>query len=401
MAEETAPVSRFREYLQIKTVHPEPDYDSCTKFLLKQAEEIGLEHQIHECVKGKPVVILTSKGTDSSEKSVLFNSHTDVVPVFEEKWNYPPFEAQRVKMEDGEYRIYARGSQDMKVTGSMYLEAIREIKKSNIQHKRDIHLIFGPDEEIYSTDGLDVFTKTPEFAKLNGGFDIDEGAPSFNDETWYFTSERITCPVTFTATGKTGHGSQFIEDTAAEKILPIVNELLQLRQTNLDKIKHHGPLMILHQGEVTSANLTMLSGGKQPNVVPATYEATFDFRVTPNIDYGEFIQYLKDLAARNGCTVVIKKPAGSNPVTNLSEAEPFTTSFHKVLKKHNKKAHEIIMPAATDARFIRRAGIPAVGINPLNFHKLLAHDHNEYIVESEFLKGIPFYQDMMIELANA
>jgi aminoacylase len=45
------------------------------------------------------------------------NSHTDVVPVFEESWNWDPFGAEKVKDEDGKYRIYARGSQDMKIVG--------------------------------------------------------------------------------------------------------------------------------------------------------------------------------------------------------------------------------------------------------------------------------------------
>lgn len=36
-------VTRFREYLRIKTVQPDPDYASCTAFLKKYGAEIGLE----------------------------------------------------------------------------------------------------------------------------------------------------------------------------------------------------------------------------------------------------------------------------------------------------------------------------------------------------------------------
>ncbi|PVU94429.1 hypothetical protein BB561_002562 [Smittium simulii] len=397
---EPAPVTRFRKYLQIKTVQPTPDYAACTEFLIEQAKEIGLEYQIHECVKGKPIVILKSIGTDPTLKTIMFSSHTDVVPVFEDKWDYPPFAAERVKLENGNYNIYARGAQDMKVTGSAYLEALRNLKSSGKHHKRTIIALFAPDEEIYSIEGMDMFVNTEEFKDLNVGFDIDEGDPSFNDETFFFTAERVTCPVAFTAYGNTGHGSQFIEGTAIEKIMPVINEIIQFRTKQHNIIKHYGPLELIHQGEVTSANLTMLSGGTQVNVVPASYTATFDFRVTPNVNFLEFCQYLKDLAAKNDVKIEFLSKTTGNPVTEYSESDPFMASLQRTLKKHNKKPRHIIMSAATDARFVRRAGIPAVGINPMLNHKQLAHDHNEYVDESEFLKSITFYEDLMIELAN-
>ncbi|CAG8759458.1 1287_t:CDS:2, partial [Acaulospora morrowiae] len=74
---ENPAVTRFREYLRIKTVQPDPDYESCTKFLLEQAKEIGLKAQTFEYVKGKPVVLLTLEGRDPSLPSILLNSHTD------------------------------------------------------------------------------------------------------------------------------------------------------------------------------------------------------------------------------------------------------------------------------------------------------------------------------------
>ena len=51
--EEAPEVTLFREYLRIKSVQPDPDYDSCLVFLRKQAERLGLEHHTTEMVKGK------------------------------------------------------------------------------------------------------------------------------------------------------------------------------------------------------------------------------------------------------------------------------------------------------------------------------------------------------------
>lgn len=41
--EESLAVTNFRRYLRILTVHPKPDYHSCSIFLRGLAEEVGLE----------------------------------------------------------------------------------------------------------------------------------------------------------------------------------------------------------------------------------------------------------------------------------------------------------------------------------------------------------------------
>ena len=74
-----------REYLRIKSVQPDPDYDSCNEFLTRQAQRLGLDYHITEMVKGKPIFIMTWPGTEPDLPSVLLNSHTDVVPVYEGK----------------------------------------------------------------------------------------------------------------------------------------------------------------------------------------------------------------------------------------------------------------------------------------------------------------------------
>lgn len=90
------PVERFKAYLRIATVHPEPDYQPPVDFLLAQAKEIGLESKTLEYVKGKPMTLLTWKGTDPSLPTILLNSHVDVVPAERTKWNNEPFAAVEV-----------------------------------------------------------------------------------------------------------------------------------------------------------------------------------------------------------------------------------------------------------------------------------------------------------------
>uniref|UniRef100_A0A0N5ACS5 N-acyl-aliphatic-L-amino acid amidohydrolase n=1 Tax=Syphacia muris TaxID=451379 RepID=A0A0N5ACS5_9BILA len=78
MAEDIA-VTNFRKYLRINTAHPTPDYETCKQFLLELGAQLNLERNVYECLPGKPIVILTHRGTNESLPSLLLNSHTDVV----------------------------------------------------------------------------------------------------------------------------------------------------------------------------------------------------------------------------------------------------------------------------------------------------------------------------------
>lgn len=90
--------------------------------------------------KTKPIAIITYIGTEPELESIYFNSHMDVVPVYEELWTHPPFGAEI----DDEGLIFARGAQDMKSLGTQYLGALRYFIKNNIRFKRTIHVGFVP-----------------------------------------------------------------------------------------------------------------------------------------------------------------------------------------------------------------------------------------------------------------
>ncbi|XP_008336474.1 aminoacylase-1-like, partial [Cynoglossus semilaevis] len=83
---------------------------------------------------------MTWEGSNPSLKSVLLNSHTDVVPVFQEHWKYDAFSAFR----DAEGNIYARGSQDMKCVTIQYIQAVRRLKEEGRKLMRTVHLTFVP-----------------------------------------------------------------------------------------------------------------------------------------------------------------------------------------------------------------------------------------------------------------
>uniref|UniRef100_A0A8C5I0I0 N-acyl-aliphatic-L-amino acid amidohydrolase n=1 Tax=Gouania willdenowi TaxID=441366 RepID=A0A8C5I0I0_GOUWI len=361
-------VSLFREYLRLRTVHPEPDYNAALKFLDRIAEELKLPMRKIEVCPGRVVSIMTWEGMKPTLKSVLLNSHTDVVPVFQEHWKYDAFSA----FKDAEGNIYARGSQDMKCVTIQYIQAIRRLKAAGQRLMRTVHLMFVPDEEVGGHKGMETFVKHPEFQQLNIGFALDEGIT-------------VHCP------GSPGHGSRFVENTAAEKLRQVINSFLDFREKEKHRLNTSECFTL---GDVTTINMTMVKGGVAYNVIPAEMDVSFDLRIPPTVNLQDFERQIKQWCKEAGDDVTYEfaqKHMNQN-ITSTEDSDPWWGTF--------KAACQEIFPAATDSRFIRAVGIPAIGFSPMNRTPILLHDHNEYLNEQVFLRGISVYERLIPALTS-
>ena len=207
-------------------------------------------------------MILTVRGSDAALPALLLNSHMGVVPATGEKWTRDPFGGELV---DG--RIYGRGSQDMKCIGIGYIEAVRRLKAKGHWFRRTVHLSFVPDEEIGGADGMKAFVATSVFRQLNVGLALDEGVPSPNNIVYLYSGERASWFVKIKATGNAGHGSAFVQGTAVERILVVLQRIQEFRDQQLKKVTRSSDLW-RDMGRMTSVNVTMLEAGKQINVIP-------------------------------------------------------------------------------------------------------------------------------------
>jgi len=391
-------IQYFREYLRIKSVQPDPDYESCVKFLKRQAANIGVPYEVvYPGGKNKPIFIFKFLGSDPSLPSIMLNSHMDVVPVFEENWKYPPFEAHM----DEEGKIYARGTQDMKSVGMQYLGALRALRKQNFQHLRTIYVTFVPDEEIHSHKGMGSFVKTDTFKKMNVGFGMDEGAASNSDLFGMFYGERILWQIKFKINGSPGHGSILLQNTVGEKLTYLLNKLNTYRNSQIDTLSRF-PHPLYFLGEVTTINLTKINGGVQTNVIPSYIEMVYDCRISPKANIEEFESNLRQWCKDAGEDVdfeFIEKDAFVEP-TKIDESNHFWTALKKVFDEQELKILPIICPGNSDGRHLRLLGIPVIGFSPMNNTPVLLHDHNEYLSADIYLKGIDIYKQIIPAIAN-
>ncbi|PZC78193.1 hypothetical protein B5X24_HaOG202527 [Helicoverpa armigera] len=385
-------VSNLRNYLRIRSVHPNVNYDECLTYLRGQATEMGLPVQVHEPVPKKPVLVMTWEGTEPALPSILLNSHMDVVPVFEKSWTYPPFEAH---LKDG--LIYGRGVQDMKSVAIQYIEAVKRMKAKGIRLKRTLHLSFVPDEEIGGTLGMGEFVKTDAFKNLNVGFALDEGIASPTEEFLIFNGERTIWHMDIICPGKSGHGSLLLPDNSGEKLRYMIDKFMDLRQESKKKLADNPELTI---GDVTTVNLTMLSGGIQNNVVPEKLTASFDIRIALSVDQKQFENEIRRWCAEAGDGVTFEYKQKDPYVAPTTLTNAYWLAFKAAADQLKIKLKYCTFPGGTDSRYLRELGIPALGFSPMNKTVPGLHEHNESLRAETYLRGISIYETLIPAVAN-
>ncbi|KAI5397270.1 uncharacterized protein LOC127098003 isoform X2 [Lathyrus oleraceus] len=404
---ETNIISRFQQFLKIKTDHPTPNYKQSSDFLISQAKSLSLQSQTIEHVPGKPLVLLKWTGTSPELPAIMLYSHTDVVPAEHDKWDHPPFDAHL----DSEGRIYARGSQDMKCVGMQYLEAVRKLKQWGFQPKRTIYLAFAPDEEIGGHDGAEKFSLSRVFQDLNVGIVLDEGLASPDDYYRAFYAERSPWWLKIKAVGIPGHGAKLYDNSAMENLLKSIEIIRRYRASQFDLIKAG----LKADGEVISINMAFLKAGTPSptgfvmNLQPSEAEAGFDIRVPPTADTESLERRIAEEWAptwRNMSFTFKQKVSGCDAsgkpvVTKTDSSNPWWALLENAVQEAGGKLGKPeIFPASTDARYFRNLGLPAIGFSPMANTPILLHDHNEYLHKDEYLKGIKIYESIIKAYAS-
>ncbi|PPD77630.1 hypothetical protein GOBAR_DD25452 [Gossypium barbadense] len=395
-------ISRFQQYLQINTSQPSPDYQKSTHFILSQADSLSLQSQVIEFVQGKPIVLLQWPGSDPSLPSILLNSHTDVVPSEYSKWVHPPFGAHI----DEQGNIFARGSQDMKCVGMQYLEAIRRLRSSGFCPKRSLYLSFVPDEEIDGRDGAEMLASSDVFKNVNVDIVLDEGLASPNENYRVFYGERAPWWLVIKSNGAPGHGAKLYENSAMENLFKSIESIWRFRASQFDLVKAG----LKAEGEVISVNMAFLKAatpsptGFVMNLQPSEAEAGFDIRIPPigNVESlekqiaEEWAPASRNMTFEFKAKGILHDDLGRPLVTATDSSNPWWTLLEEAIKKANGKIGKPeIFPASTDAQNFRKLGLPAIGFSPMANTPILLHDHNEFLNQAEYLRGIEVYESII------
>ncbi|KPJ21028.1 Aminoacylase-1 [Papilio machaon] len=143
---------------------------------------------------------------------------------------------------------------------------------------------------------------------------------------------------------------------------------MDLRQVSKTRLESDPSLTI---GDVTSINLTMISGGIQDNIVPEKMTAHFDIRLATSENLEAF-----ENTANKAMVCGSRCPSSGIKIVVRT------------------------FPGGTDSRFIRATGTPALGLTPAHLTPSSLHEHDENLPVVQFLRGIEIYEEILPAVAN-
>jgi aminoacylase len=257
---------------------------------------------------------------------------------------------------------------------------------------------------------------------------LDEGLASINDTFSIFYGERLPWWVDVTATGPTGHGSRFIDNTAVEQLIDLANKALAFRKGQRDLLGLDDHSNCAHAvaakktlGDVTSLNITTLQAGVRVgdhgfayNCVPPKATCSLDIRISPHVQPHEIGKLLDEW-----CRECSKDPlSGSSLTWNYigghgndlqkhattstdAKDNPWYEVISEAMERLGISLDPQVFPAATDSRFLRALGIRAFGFSPMRNTEIMLHENDEYIPEATFLEGISVYAALIHAVGSA
>ncbi|KAL5546939.1 hypothetical protein UlMin_006626 [Ulmus minor] len=265
-----------------------------------------------------------------------------------------------------------------------YLKAIRSLMLKNFEPIRTIHVSYVPEEEIGGAAEAALFTASNEFKNLNVGV---------------FHAKRVPWLLIIKAKGKPGHGSSLYDNSAMEII------------SQFDMVKASQVAF----SQVISVNSVYLKSGiASPtgfmmNMQPSEAEAGFNVRLPPTADPDLVRRRIEEEwapAARNMSFQMNQLgPIGDNYgrplITVANDSNPWWSVFKEAVTIVGGTLNEQeILQSTTDARYVRRSGIPVLAFSPMANTPILLHVHNEFLKDTVYLKGIEVYESVIRSLSN-
>lgn len=435
-------VELLQQLIRINTVNPPGNESELVPLLESRLSAAGLKTQTLMSPGGRPTLIGRVEGPKDRPAIVLL-SHSDVVPVEEDKWVRDPFGGELV---DG--HIWGRGALDMKSITVMHAAAAAALTGGRDAPTREVIVVVAADEEAAGGEGAGWFV---DRHAADVGLEEGRPPPEVITEGAYGLAGAFDRPVVpialgektavwfdLVAEGDPGHGGvppekQAIVNLAAAvgeiagfgkaRVHPVMREQFatlapaasganaavlralaspagtRVARVVAPKLRKASALGLLLADSVTP---TQVAGGYKANVVPGEARASFDCRLLPDTDIDDFLARVNDRARKYGARVdnVVRK--GHGPVSEKG------SMFASLMRASSTLASDALpsvslSPVITDARFFRAHGATAYSWCPLILSPGLlstVHGHNERIPVDAFKQAVSLTSDVVREAAT-
>lgn len=376
-------VSILKDIIKIDTVggNEKKVVDYFTTLL----EGMGFKIEKVKYKENREQLIVTLEG--NKEGKVLgYSGHMDVVPVGNIEWDYPPFSA----VQEGD-KIYGRGTCDMKAGLTAMLIAMIELKELKVPLIGKIKLLATVGEE---TSGVGA----EQLTKLGYADDLDALMISEPTDMKVTIAHKGALWTRFKTFGKTAHGSMPSQGiNAIEHMRIFMDEFDKKFNFFLEKDELVGN---------STSSLNLINAGKATNVIPDECLVEYDIRTIAKQNHEEIKSSFTELI-----NLLTKKiPNFKASVEYINDLNPVKTDVNDqfvhltidtIKELYNTIPEVNGLSGYTDAsQFTKtKKKFPVIIFGPGITE--LAHQPNEYIEISKYLKSIEIYKKLAINYLNS
>lgn len=375
------------------------------------------------------------KGKTEKEPSVMM-AHYDVVPVEEQNWDKPPFEAI---IENG--IMWGRGTLDTKVTFNAVLFAADHLIKQGFVPENDMYLAFSGGEEVNGKGAINIVDYfenngiTPGIVVDEGGAVVEDVFPGVHQPCALIgIAEKGMMDLEYTVNSAGGHASAPPEHTpvgvlskACVKVEahPFKMHITKPAAEMFDTLGRHSTFVyrmifanlwlfkgVLNNickksgGELnallrTTVAFTQMSASKAPNVLPPVSSMVSNIRLNPEDRIASATEYIKNVIGDENVKLSVK--GGMEP-SRISRTD--CEAWEKVGKAitatwKGSIVSPYLMVACSDSRHYGRISdkvyrFSAVDLTAEERHTI--HANNEHIRLDTVKRACEFYIRLMQNL---
>ncbi len=377
------------------------------------------------------------RGRDTGLAPILLLAHIDVVEALPEDWSpdLPPFDFIE---RDGYF--YGRGVMDDKDEAAIHTINLIRLRQEGFVPDRDIIVALTADEEGGPRNGV-AYLLEEHRELIDAAYALNEGGGGMSQNGQRLSNnvqaaEKLYLSFFFTATNPGGHSSLPVRKNA---IYDLSNALLAVQnhdfpvmfnETTEEFFGRSAGLVGGEMGEAmrrllndpgdaeaarvlsaetgynsrlrTTCVATLLEGGHAQNALPQLARANVNCRIFPGHDPRDVHTTLSELAAPYDVTV---EPRGT---PTASPPSPLTDEVLGPIERITSEMWPgvLVLPVmstgATDALYLRNAGIPVYGVSGIfgDMDDVRAHGRDERIGVESFFEGQEFLYRLVKALSG-
>lgn len=425
----------FRKVVEIPTVAGRGEMPRLVKLLTAEFRKAGItDVTVKSHGDTQSMIVRWPATRPSARKPILLLAHMDVVEARRADWVNDPFTFREA---DGFY--WGRGTADNKSGLVAIVAALVRLRASGFEPSRDLVVLFTGDEETRMDGARLAASEWRQLIDAEYALNSDAGGGSlYRDgrvEAYYMqVAEKTYADFRFAATNRGGHSSSPRADNAIYQLAAALKTLEEYRfapmlndanrayfesvaakdkgawgeivrawledPANLEK----ADLVELNDPGYTRTRCvaTQLSGGHAPNALPQHAEANVNCRIFPGV---KTEQVLAELQAIAGPEVKVELADGGHWSEPSPVREDVLAAYRRAVEKQFPGVSIVptMSAGASDAIYIRAAGIPTYGVDGLWGYigePLGTHGLNERIRVESFHDDIDVWESLLRELAQ-